>query len=72
MILKNKVFCNENFSFMADGETFKDFAVLNVGVEDREDHTKERMVCAHLTMHEMKELRDYIDEILKTYKEKES
>lgn len=69
MILKDKVFCNENFSVIAGGEVCKDVVKLCVGIKNNEDPINVQVVCGRLTMNEMKELRDYIDDILKTYED---
>ena len=73
MILEdNELFCNENFSFIADGELFKDFPILHVGVKYRDEHMKEQIAGVVLKKQEMKELRDYIDVVLKACESKES
>lgn len=66
MISKNNVFYNENFSVVADAEVCKDFVTLCVGVKNNEG-TSGMWASRRLTMNEMKELRNYIDGILKTY-----
>lgn len=73
MILdKSKLFCNEDFSFIADGELFKGFPSLHVGVKYKDDRMKEQIAGVILKKQEMKELRDYIDMILKACESKES
>lgn len=73
MILKeSNLFCNDDFSFIADGELFKDFVMLHVGIKYKDDRMKEQIAGVVLKKQEMKELRDYIDKILKTCEGKES
>ena len=73
MILEdNELFCNENHDFMAGGSINDHSAMLHVGIHDKEDRTQTRMVFAHLDTKEMKDLRDFIDKILKTCESKES